>query len=81
MVKFKRIIHREEKRIGIIFPFDNKIVNKVKTIEGRRWSTTKKLWHIPDNKETIEKLKILFPESFKRKERKKPLIINKPDEI
>ncbi|RKX18349.1 MAG: hypothetical protein DRP35_09420, partial [Candidatus Zixiibacteriota bacterium] len=73
MVKFKRIIHQKENRIAIIFPFDNKIANQVKSIEGRRWSTTKKVWHVPDNKETIAKLKVLFPESFTKKEKTKPL--------
>lgn len=68
MIKLKRIIHNGEKRIAVIFPFDNKLIDKIKKINGRQWNVSKRLWHVPDNADSINKLKELFPESFKTNE-------------
>ena len=46
-VKIKLFEHRNHQCIGLYFGYNQEIINKVKTIEGTRWSTTKKCWYIP----------------------------------
>jgi len=67
MIKIKQIVHKGEKRLAVIMSFDRKLIEKVKSIKGRRWSATLKLWHLPDDANSINQLKELFPESFKTK--------------
>jgi len=63
----KRITHKGESRIAVYLSNEPIILNKIKGIKGRRWSVSKKVWHLPDNKEVIEELKRLFPELVKEK--------------
>lgn len=58
----ERINHKGEKRIAIKLPYEEKYMTKVRSIEGRKWSASLKLWHVPDTKATIDTLKKLFPE-------------------
>jgi len=58
------MIHKGESRIRVDMPFDQEIIAKVKLIPGRRWSQTKKCWHLPDNAESkryIQRLEELYP--------------------
>jgi integrase/recombinase XerD len=41
------VIHNNEKRIKLIFDYNNEIINKVRKIEDARWSATLSCWHIP----------------------------------
>lgn len=41
------IVHREEKRIQLVFDYNLDLIQKVKELEGRKWSQTLKCWHIP----------------------------------
>jgi site-specific recombinase XerD len=59
-IRVNRIWHRDDERIGLCFSYDLEIISKVKQIEGRKWSATKKIWHLPKNKASIEKLSELF---------------------
>jgi integrase/recombinase XerD len=61
-MKATQIIHKDEKRIMVNFPYNNEITFKVKQIPDAKWSQTKKAWHIPYNKVAFEHLKTLFPE-------------------
>ncbi len=63
----KRITHKGESRIAAYLANEDTIISKIKSIKGRRWSASKKVWHLPDNKEVIEELKRLFPELVKEK--------------
>lgn len=38
-------IHRDEKRLKLIFAYDQELINKVKQIPGCRWSRTMRCWH------------------------------------
>ncbi len=80
MIKIEHIIHREEKRIAIYFSYNNELKKKIRTIEGCRWSATKRVWHVPDNKDSIESLRKIFPEYF-HKENKQESDENKYDSI
>jgi site-specific recombinase XerD len=61
----KKIVHRDEERIAIFIPFNHEKLSSIKAIEGRRWSTTLKCWHVPYISENIELLKNIFPELVK----------------
>lgn len=41
------------------FDYDEEIINKVKTILGRKWDAGIKKWVLPDNKNTIDKIRKL----------------------
>ena len=61
-MKASRIMHKNENRIKIDFPFDSKVAGKLKQIKDTRWSKSLKAWHIPYTKEAFDQLKTLFPE-------------------
>lgn len=46
--KAKIISHRGEKRIAVIFEKNAKLIARIKTFEGSRWSVSKGFWHLPD---------------------------------
>ncbi len=64
MLKIEFITHNGEKRIAIRFPYNPDIIKKIKSIKGSRWSASKKMWHVPDNEESLLNLKQLFPEDL-----------------
>jgi len=66
-IHIKKIEHRGEIRIGITLPWNHEKVGHIKAIPGRRWSASRKCWHIPYTHENIERLKIIFPELVKNK--------------
>lgn len=44
----ERVIHKGERRISLSFGYDKTLIGIVKKIEGARWSSHMKSWHIPD---------------------------------
>ena len=42
----KTVIHRNEKRIKLIFDYDAELIREVRKIPGCRWSQTMCCWHI-----------------------------------
>lgn len=62
MIKATKIIHRNQNRIKIDFPFNHAYIALLRQIEDAKWSQTHKAWHIPYTKEAFIKLKHLFPE-------------------
>ncbi|MCK4695947.1 MAG: hypothetical protein KAT74_09300, partial [Candidatus Cloacimonetes bacterium] len=42
----KTIIHKNEKRIKLIFDYDAELISEVRKIHGCRWSQTMHCWHI-----------------------------------
>ena len=44
----ERVIHKGERRISFSFGYDKTLTGIVKKIEGARWSSHMKSWHIPD---------------------------------
>ncbi len=61
-MKASKIIHKDEPRIKVYFPYNQEIASKLRQIPDARWSKTHKAWHIPYNKAAFELLKSLFPE-------------------
>ena len=42
--------------IAVSFPYDPKLVAKVKTIEGRKWHKEEKYWSFLNTDETLKKI-------------------------
>jgi integrase/recombinase XerD len=63
-MEIKKLIHREEQRISIAFPYNQEIISILKQIEGAKWSRTLRAWHLPDNESSIINLKKAFPTLF-----------------
>lgn len=61
-MKISRIIHKNEHRLKIEFPYDQSIIAKIKKIPECKWSKTMNAWHIPYTTAAIETLKKVFPE-------------------
>ena len=49
-------MHKGEKRIKLIFPFDNETISAVKKIPGCRWSETLRCWHVPASGTSLKNL-------------------------
>ncbi|MBL0140133.1 MAG: site-specific integrase [Bacteroidetes bacterium] len=79
-MKASRITYKNEQRIKIEFPYNSKILSKLKTIPDARWSKAHKAWHIPYTKTAFNQLLALFPDLEYTK--KDPSVQeNKSDEI
>lgn len=61
MIQIKKIFHRDEYRIAIIFPVDAALTKKVRAVNGR-WSRTHKCWYVDYNKEKYNQLQATFSE-------------------
>lgn len=61
-MKASKIVHRNENRIKVDFPFNREMASRLRQIPDARWSKTHTAWHIPYSKEAFEQLKSLFPE-------------------
>jgi site-specific recombinase XerD len=61
-MKASKIIHKNQERIKVEFPYNNEFITKLKQIEDAHWSKTHNAWHIPYSKNAFLKLKTLFPE-------------------
>lgn len=62
LTQLSLILHQGQKRLLITFPYDPVGLAKVKSIRGRKWSTTLKAWHLPYSQEAIGQAKEVFPE-------------------
>jgi len=69
MIKISKIIHRNQERIKVDFPYNQSIAGQIKKISDARWSQTHRAWHIPYTKEAYNSLKSLFPELSFQKEK------------
>jgi len=61
-MKASKIVHKNEERIKIDFPFNQEMASKVRQIPDARWSRTHGAWHIPSRKDTYNQLIRLFPD-------------------
>ncbi|WP_396153018.1 site-specific tyrosine recombinase/integron integrase [Flavobacterium sp.] len=58
----KRIRHKGEQRIAIYFEKNALLIQRVKKLEGIRWSQKLKAWHVPDNEANRIRFKITVEE-------------------
>ena len=61
-MKASKIVHKNEERIKIDFPFNQEMASKIRQIPDARWSRTHGAWHIPYTKAAFDHLKSIFPE-------------------
>lgn len=61
-MKVSKIVHRNETRIRVDFPYDAELLTKLRQISGARWSKTMGAWHIPYTHESFEQLRTMFPD-------------------
>ncbi len=57
-----KIVHRNENRIKVDFPYNNNISVALKKIPDAQWSKTHRAWHIPYTKSAFDLLKKSFPD-------------------
>lgn len=55
-VTAKRVVHKGEKRIALVFELDQEIVGFIRRVDGVRWSSTMKCWHMPDTKDSVREM-------------------------
>lgn len=54
----KKINHRGEKRIAVYFERNDDLIQRIKKVEGSRWSQTLRVWHVPETQENLIRFKI-----------------------
>ena len=59
-MKTTKILHREQSRIKIEFPYNQFYSAEVKKIKNAAWSRTHKAWLIDDDAESWIKLKLVY---------------------
>lgn len=50
-------------KLSLSFKYDKRTIDKIKSIEGRKWDTFNKYWTIPNNINSINDIKKLFKKS------------------
>jgi integrase/recombinase XerD len=55
-VILKRVIHRDELRIAIVFDYDKELLSIVKGISEARFSNTNKFWYVDDSEEKLREV-------------------------
>ena len=59
-IYLEKKFHRKENRIILHFPFDNTLIDHVRTIKGATWSKTLKAWYVKDSKKNLDTISVLF---------------------
>lgn len=60
MITLKKIFHRDDYRIGLLFEYNREIIEKVKAL-GAKWSKTMKVWYLPYTAESFALIKEHLP--------------------
>jgi|GEM_PF-1700608 len=55
-----RVIKNNEQELAVKFPYDVKLLEKIRKVEGRKWESATKSWIIPNDPKSINELKGLF---------------------
>ena len=58
MYEAKQIIHKGQKRIAVYFENNAELTARFKKLQGAQWSTSLKVWHLPDTEEYRKQFKI-----------------------
>lgn len=61
-LKLKTCNHKGEKRVQLLFAYDEALLDRLHQIPGFRWSETMHCWHVPDNDETYQLIDSLLAE-------------------
>lgn len=58
----KIISHKGEKRIAVYFEINQSLIDRIKKLDGSRWSQTKRVWHLPNTEHYRNQFQIILPE-------------------
>ena len=58
----KRLFHNDEKRLAVLFDYDNTLIERVKSIKGIRWSQSNGCFHAPDDENHLKQIISVFRE-------------------
>lgn len=58
-IETEDVIHKGEKRVKLVFEYDDGLIGIVKKIPGARWSKTMHCWHIPTENFSPEAFNVL----------------------
>ncbi len=61
-IVLKRLVHHDEKRLAVLFDYDNVLIKQVKSINGIRWSNSKGCFHAPDDEKHLKQILAVFRE-------------------
>lgn len=67
-IRIEEIFHDNEKRYGIFFSYNAELISLVKELPNRKFSYSKKCWHIPHDTIHYEALLALLDKETNRKE-------------
>jgi len=56
----KRLFHNDEKRLAVLFDYDNTLIERVKSIKGIRWSQSNGCFHAPDDENHLKQIISVF---------------------
>lgn len=56
------MLHENQERIRVDIPYDTVLIQKIRTVNGARWSALHRCWHVPKTAEAWQKLQRLFPD-------------------
>jgi adenylate kinase family enzyme len=59
-IEIKKIRHREQDYLGIFFPYDAEMIQRVKSLPDRQYSSTLKCWYLPYSLVIINVLFAIF---------------------
>lgn len=60
----KPIVYKKERRIAVYFEKDFCLIERIKSLEGARWSQSRQFWHLPDTDENRIRFKIETPSAI-----------------
>ena len=66
-IKWKRILHKGQKRISIDFPYNQHFTKLIRQRLKAKWSHSLRIWHIADHQANIAEAKLIIEEMKKRK--------------
>lgn len=87
------VIHKNEKRIKLLFKYNAQVIEKIRSIEDARWSATMNCWHIPYSDTIVRELLKPLPKKlsdehknksykyYNLREKKAVLNVNKPENL
>src|SRR5690606_14944105 len=61
MYSTKQITHNGQKRIAVYFEKNTELIARFKKLEGAKWSSSLKVWHLPDTIEYRKRFSIEVP--------------------
>ena len=60
IIRIRACMIRNERRIALLFDYNEDVITLVKQIEGRKWSASNKFWHIPYQANYLKELNEKF---------------------